>query len=391
MLASARMSWNLKTVGRVRWWVEGTPPRTLQKLMQDPDAVLQGPGSVARGPAGRKHFYRLESETGHPAILVKIFNIQGWASRARYWMRPSKARHEAEIARALVSRGFDVSVPIAVGEERRWGVLARSFSIIPELRARDLLAILRDPETTDAERRAIAENFGSFARKLHDAGINQDDFSPNNFLLDDKGRYVLIDFERCEVGSPLGERRWTLIAKLHRHKMRLTYSNRLRFLRAYLGENTTSQELRDAWTKIEPIFYALRRRDARRAGEGAFEAGRNIHHDGDMWTVHARRDEPVKRIMFENNDAACTAWRRSHQIERLALPALKGVRMGPDWVEYQRPDIDGEPNPIEIERNLKRCKRFGEFVSEPQWGVLGGLTVLTNPHGYQPNTDEDDV
>ena len=202
------------------------------------------------------------------------------------------------MARAIERRGFPVARPVAVGERRRLGVLERSWAVTRDLGARDLRVLLEAARENGAERRALLERFARFARRLHDAGVDQDDFSPNNFLVRGDGEFVLIDFERARLRrGPLGARAWTQLAKLHRRDFGVSRSERLRFLRTYLGSSGAAgrAERRAAWEKIWPEFRRIRARDARRAAEAAFKEGRHLAREGEAWLVRARAGEKTIR------------------------------------------------------------------------------------------------
>jgi serine/threonine protein kinase len=300
--------------------------------------------------------------------------------RLRSFLRPSKARREAVVAAAIRERGFEVAAPAAVGEERVLGTLVRSFSAVVEREGRDLRDLLADPKTSPSERRSLALRFGIFARSLHDAGIDQDDFSPNNFLVGPDGEFVLIDFERCRVGAPLGRRRWTLLAKLHRHDLSVPRTDRLRLLRTYLGESAGRTEIRRAWEQIDAAFWRIRKRDARRAARAAFRVGRNVIRSDGTWIVRDRESAPVRRLEL-GEDAARRAWILSHQLERLGLPALRPVRLGASWLELLEP----QPAPADcdrasaVARARQRLARYGVFIGEPEWAFSAEGALLANP------------
>jgi tRNA A-37 threonylcarbamoyl transferase component Bud32 len=365
---------------RPRWWLNRPGSSSLEALLADPDRVLAGGASVARQRVGRKRFYRLKPEGEGPALFVKVFTVPGGWPRLRSFLRPSKARREAQTAAAVRARGFEVAAPVAVGEERCLRTLRRSFSVVPELEGRDLLDWLADSRTTPEKRRALVVAFGAFARRLHDAGIDQDDFSPNNFLVDPAGNFVLLDFERCRVGSELGNRRWTLLAKLHRHELSVSRTNRLRFLQAYLGEEAHPRARRAAWREIDSAFWRIRKRDARHAARAAFRVGRNLTRCGSIWVVRGREESVVRRLELGASGAR-RGWVLAHQLERLALPALRPVRLGPDWLELLEPppappDLDAT---AEIHRAARRLERYGVFVEEPEWRFGPHGALMANP------------
>jgi len=370
----------------LRWWVDGERTPLLEALMSEPGRVLEGPGSLARESAGRKRFYRVE-RAGERALYVKVFTVAPGPTRWRYFLRRSKARRERAIARRIERLGLAVARPVAVGEERRFGLLQRSFSVSRDLGARDLRAVLEGMRTEGLARRALLERFAVFARKLHDTGVDQDDFSPNNFLVRDDGSFVLIDFERARVRrGPLGARAWTQLAKLHRRDFGISRTDRLRFLRAYLGSRGSAgrEERRAAWQRIWPEFRRIRRRDARRAADAALEEGRNIARDGEALVVRARAGAKTIRLELGPDDSR-RCWVRAHQLERLSLPALRPVRLGGSHVDLLDPGTALPRAPADqiIGRSLVALAPYGRFRAPPQWRFTAHGALLANPHAFE--------
>jgi hypothetical protein len=369
----------------LRWWVDGERTPRLDALLAEPERVLEGPGSVAREAAGRKRFFRVDAG-GEPALYVKVFAVPPRA-RWRYFLRPSKARRERAVARRIERLGISVVRPVAVGEERRLGVLAKSFAVSRDVGARDLRAVLESLRDKGLERRALLERFARFARKLHDSGVDQDDFSPNNFLVRADGEFVLIDFERAHVRRrPLGARAWTQLAKLNRRDFGVSRTDRLRFLREYLG--TTGREgradRREAWEKIWPEFRRIRRRDARRAAESAFEPGRNIAREGESLVMRARAG--AKTVGLElGRDEAKLCWLRALQLERLGLPALRAVRLEGGRVELLDPGTTQPRAPADqlVGRALAALAPYGRFRAPPQWRFTSHGALLANPQAFE--------
>lgn len=370
----------------VRWWLYASPTPKLESLLADPERVLAGPGILARESAGRKRFFRVEGDGAEPALYVKIFALRPGVGRMRYFLRPSKARRERAIAQKLAGRGFEVAAPIAVGERRRLGLLERSYSVIREIEARDLVRLLGgDASGAGAERRALLERFGAFSRRLHDAGVDQDDFAPNNFLARPDGSFVLIDFERCRVRrGPLGDSRFTQLAKLHRRDLGVSRSDRLRFLRAYLGEGAGRAERRAAWRRIWPEFRRVRGHDAKHAEAAAFREGRNLAREGDAFVMRARAGS--KTIVLElGPEDARLCWLRAHQLERLGLPALRPVRLEGGRVELLDPGASLPRAPADqvIGRSLAALAPWGRFSAPPQWLFTAHGALLRNPQAFE--------
>jgi tRNA A-37 threonylcarbamoyl transferase component Bud32 len=370
--------------GRLRWWVNGERTPLLDAVIAEPDRVLTGPSSVARARVGRKRFYRVASEGEGAALYVKVFRVSSGWPRLRSLLRRSKARREARLAREVRARGFEVAAPTAVGEERRHGFVLRSFVVVPEREGHDLRQILSDPALPRERRRELIVGFAELARRLHDSGIDQDDFSPNNFLVDAAGRFILLDFERCRVARPLGARRWTLLAKLHRHDLRVPRTDRLRFLRTYLGPGTGRAERRRAWQGIDAAFWKIRRRDARRAAHAAFRVGRHVGRDGAVWVVRGREKARTRRLELGPAESR-RGWIVAHQLERLGLPALPPVRLGPGWLELLEPEPVGARGEREEDRRraARRLERYGRFVRDPEWLAGPEGALLADPTTFR--------
>ncbi len=369
----------------VRWWLYGSRTPKLDALLADPETVLAGPGILARELTGRKRFFRVDAGPAEPALYVKVFALPPGANRLRYFLRPSKARRERAIAARLEQLGFEVAAPVAVGELRRRGVLERSYSVIAELAARDLMRWLSDAALTGAPRRALLESFARLARRLHDAGVDQEDFAPNNFLAREDHSFVLIDFERCRVRRrALGSARYTQLAKLHRRDLDVSRSDRLRFLRAYLGDGCGRAERRAAWLRIWPEFRRIRRHDARHAEASAFREGRNQKREGEALVMRARA--MAKTIALELDvETARRCWLRAQQLERLGLPALRPVRLCGGRVELLDPgsSVPRAPANHLIGRSLAALAPWGRFSSPPQWLFTAHSALLRNPQSFE--------
>jgi lipopolysaccharide kinase (Kdo/WaaP) family protein len=368
----------------LRWWVDGERSPRLEALMTEPERVLEGPGSLARETAGRKRFYRLEA-SGEPALYVKVFSLPPGLGRWRYWLRPSKARRERAVAARIAARGIEVVRPVAVGERRHRGLLERSFAVSRDASARDLRAVLESLREQGLERRKLLLRFAAFARRLHDAGVDQDDFSPNNFLVRADGGFVLIDFERAHLRrGALGSRAWTLLAKLHRKDFGVSRSDRLRFLARYLGPGAGRAERRAAWQRIWPEFRRIRARDARRAAESALCEGRNIAREGDAWVVRARAGAKSLRLELGAEEAR-RCWVTAHQLERLGLPALRPLRLDGARVELVDPGsaLPRAPADQVIGRALAALAPYGRFRAPPHWRFTSHGALLANPQAFE--------
>lgn len=185
------------------------------------------------------------------------------AGRWRYLLR-SKARKESEAQVVAYQKGVPTILPLAVADRKRFGLAAGSFVIFDwegQSQSMDELvrAAVASRSTSQGARgfsrlRKIALAYGRFARFVHDAGVLQDDFDPNNVLVrfeGDKPLFRLIDFERVDPSRFLRaeDRAWSL-AKAARRTRGVPEALRRAFLSGYF-EGTDSSGALWAWHENE--------------------------------------------------------------------------------------------------------------------------------------------
>jgi hypothetical protein len=259
-------------VGGLRWWLApGVAPGAATPAIEAALAALAA-GAEDRKRGRRKSLYRLDlGGAGEPDHLLKVNRYAGRRRR-------SKARHELEIAAALSARGLPAPVPLAAGERRRGGRLEVCYLLVPILPGvHDLREELARPPRP-ARRRALDRALGALARRLHQAGLHQDDFQPNNFLVRWRGdapELFVIDFERARLRRRVPDRlRRRALAKLEREAGRAPATRRLRFLHAYCGDD--ARAARRWWRALEDEAATLARRDAAHLFRNATRPGRRF-------------------------------------------------------------------------------------------------------------------
>jgi hypothetical protein len=248
----------------VRWWPGGGAgePALRRTLEAALDALARG--SAPNQKSGRRkelYLLTLGADAG-PTHLLKR-NLYPGALGLRRRLVGSKARRELRLAQGVAARGIPTPLPLAAGERREGLRVSACYLLIPFLEgAEDLRRIA----ARTAERRVLAAPFGRFARRLHDAGIEQDDFQPNNFLRGPGGPddLWLIDCERLRLRRgplPASERAREL-AKLERELPAASLAERARFLRAYAGGKRGAWH--PLWREVEGAARRLAGRDAAR-------------------------------------------------------------------------------------------------------------------------------
>jgi hypothetical protein len=119
--------------------------------------------------------------------------------------------------------------------------------------------------------------FGSLSRRVHHAGIFQDDFAPNNFLArrGASPELFVIDFERARLRGRNDEAaRRFMLAKVDRELAGAPAGDRMRFLRAYCGGDRV--EARRWWKRVEDFAPTLARRDFVRMARTSTRGGRRF-------------------------------------------------------------------------------------------------------------------
>lgn len=275
----------------IRWWIaEGQEVARVLNLARDAVAQVRS-GALANQKDGRrKELYDFAGEDG-ALYLLKSTRYAG-AARWRRRLTGSKARQELRSAEAVAAREVPTPVPLAAGEELHRGRLVRCWNLIPRLPGViDLRVGLREGGLDPAQRRRLAGPLGAFAAKIHAAGIDQDDFSPNNFLVrpGDPPELWMIDFERTRLGRALDPgRRAANLAKLARELTRSPRTERVRFLRGYAPGRES-----EWWTRIDRAARERAAADRERLRRTCLGEGRRfarIQQDGVRG--HRRGDDP---------------------------------------------------------------------------------------------------
>jgi hypothetical protein len=280
-------------VGAVRWWLrEGANPEKTRPLLEEALAALRSGGAQDLKAGRRKALHRLSLAAAGGAEYLLKSNRYAWRPWPR--LRASKARRELRLAEIARRRGIATPVPLAAGEERRWGRLVACHLLIPVVPGVvDLRRLWFGEALSPQERHALVAAFGAFARQIHDAGLFQDDFGPNNFLVrrGDPPELLMIDFERVRARrTPRDADRLWMLAKVDRDLAGAPAGERMRFLRAYARGD--AEEARRWWQRVQAFAPRLARRDARRWSRTATRAGRRFE-TRDLpggWRGFARRE-----------------------------------------------------------------------------------------------------
>jgi tRNA A-37 threonylcarbamoyl transferase component Bud32 len=241
--------------------------------------LFQGTGAEQlRKQTTYKSIYTLRFPSGDAGNLcvVKKYSSGSFIKTAKEIFRPSKAFHEFQTAISISGKDIPTPAPLLVAELISYGRVSEGLLITQFITdAYDLKDFLmnRQGEVTPAQlmrkRRETVEDFGKLTAKIFNAGIYQDDYALNNFILKLGGvgtEIYFIDFERVEIKDRLSEQEKTkLLAKLNRAGCEVTIKDRLRFLRSYLKEDTgANKDLKQYARELQRATLAMLKRDLQR-------------------------------------------------------------------------------------------------------------------------------
>jgi hypothetical protein len=276
----------------VHWWLaRGADHDATTRLLQNAIDTLNRGAARNLKTGRRKQLYPLDLRgSGTPDHLLKVNDYKLGAGIRRV-VRGSKALHELQMAEEVAARAIPTVVPLAAGERRAGGRLRSCYLLVPILDdVVDLRQLWLQGELPPRERRALVTAFGALTRQIHDAGIFQDDFAPNNFLVR-RGllpKLFMIDFERAQLRRANDEAaRRFMLAKIDRELAGAPAGDRMRFLWAYCrGDRAATRQW---WQRVEDFAPKLARRDFARLTRKTTRPGRRFRRlSHDAWRGYAR-------------------------------------------------------------------------------------------------------
>ncbi|MCE9581299.1 MAG: lipopolysaccharide kinase InaA family protein [Planctomycetes bacterium] len=348
-------------VGGARWTVRNADPEASQpEFLQK---ILDGQGDLLK-EVRIKRLLRIRSAGNRP-YLVKHYRGRSFMDSLKNFWRGSPALEEYELVLEALKRGIPTVAPSLFGERGQ-----DSWIAFPELK--DLIPADKyfrgqrnDIPSKGEPRKRVLRAYGRFARRIHDLGLDQDDFDPNNVMFrvtpDGQPSFIIVDFERAAFSTlDLARRTW-LLAKMNRFDG-ASMTDRLRFLAGYC-EGAPSMDLRGMADSILQEHRKVLLRDLGRGARHATDESRNIgrietgyfrkkigRETGDGLNDEQARElarvaptlfgEPFAkgpgdcRILRCDPGAENEIWRAANACLRAALPVLPPLAYGPGWVAF---------------------------------------------------------
>lgn len=194
------------------------------------------------------------SHEGVKSVCIKEYRYPSAWKRCFYSFRSSPARRAWVAAHGLMAVNFRTPQPIAFFEEKRAGILKKSFIIMEDISAflpcnRYVSERFHDPcnkAAADKKREFISCLAMSF-KHLHDSGTYHCDLKANNIMikeLTDTWDFFYLDLDRVSFYKKITiKKRVKNLSQLNASIPHcITYTDRLRFYRTYAGIKNLTKE-----------------------------------------------------------------------------------------------------------------------------------------------------
>ncbi len=183
----------------------------LGRLLPDPDASWANARLYKQGSRSHAGSLVLAEQTD----FLKRFNDRGWWYRFRHLGRESRAVRTWRTSWHCLDQGTPVPQPLLCLEERRYGLLRRSYLLTAyvghEVRLQELW-----PSLAKNEKRRLLATLGAQLGKIHAVGWVHGDLKWDNLLLPAVGeRPIIIDWDGS-FRPPAALRRWQTKKDLQR-------------------------------------------------------------------------------------------------------------------------------------------------------------------------------
>jgi len=237
------------------FFVEPEYKSSFEKLgLTDIDSVfafVSGKNLVKDNLASYRSRIQFKIDSPPSEIFLKRYDNPPKMTQLKNWIAAKKriscSTQEVEAAQKLGNLGINTPKMISWGQESNGFFERRSFAAIEEIKqGQSLEKSLPDFfSSSDSKenlilRRKFIEQLALFIRKFHDTGFRHRDLYLCHIFRVPDGRFYLIDLARVFKSLILGEvYRLKDISQLHYSAPAKYFSrtDRLRFLRAYLGRN----------------------------------------------------------------------------------------------------------------------------------------------------------
>ncbi|MEP9411071.1 MAG: hypothetical protein HRF42_06645 [Candidatus Brocadia sp.] len=194
------------------------------------------------------------SHEGIKSVCIKEYRYPSVWKRFLYSFLSSPARRAWVAAHGLMAANFQTPQPIAFFEEKRTGILKKSFIIMEDISVflpcnRYVSERFRDPcnKAAAGKKREFISCLAMSFKHLHDSGIYHCDLKANNIMIRellDTWDFFYLDLDRVSFYKKITiKKRVKNLSQLNASIPHcITYTDRLRFYRTYAGVKNLTKE-----------------------------------------------------------------------------------------------------------------------------------------------------
>ena len=91
--------------------------------------------------------------------------------------------------------GIPVAQPLAILEERNFGIPGRSILLMPVAQGNDLLSLIQENQLSSEQLNEVAAKLTSIFKQMKEASLTHGDMKATNILIDDQLNPMLIDID----------------------------------------------------------------------------------------------------------------------------------------------------------------------------------------------------
>ncbi len=258
--------------------VRDLPDEVVSGWLADPDAPFAGARLLKNSRSSTVAEVVIATPTGPRAVVYKRFILKSWAGGVKNLFRPSPALRSWVVGNAVRDRGLPTARPLAAFHRTRLGVPLAGYVVCEKVPSAvelpEAVASL-DLQPEGVRRRAVwawADRLGRLVRTMHGRHVSHRDLKGPNVLMAGPdplaAEPVLIDLVGVEAGRAVPEAdRVRDLARLNASFLgshRVSRTDRLRFLRAYLGWGLRGRGgWKSWWRKVDEATRAKAARNAR--------------------------------------------------------------------------------------------------------------------------------
>jgi tRNA A-37 threonylcarbamoyl transferase component Bud32 len=171
------------------------------EFLADPDASLAQAGSEYLKQGNTCTLWQVRA--GQHTLVVKRYNIKGFAHRISRLFRATRAAVSWKNAHRLEMCGILTPKPVALIEERFGPLRGRAWYVSAYVQGDDALVLCNPPAGGLIDAQAAAESVVALLKRMTHCRISHGDMKGNNFILSKQGAAVIdLDAMRQHVHEP---------------------------------------------------------------------------------------------------------------------------------------------------------------------------------------------